>query len=191
MFPVNRLPGTQSNDQPIRYKTLQPSWDHYIPFLLIPFVGWGVRHYLLKNNDFTPLKKTTLGIALAAYFTTEMARSFYRPFIYTHEVNDWVIADTIGNSTGTVTAIFMILTMSGRGKKSDWWLVGMVVTGLLTYELLNIASNQSLDINDLLATIIFGSISSLWYAYLLKRNKSAHQESLKEDCIIAAGKNND
>ena len=79
--------------------------QNYIPFFLIPFIGWGVRRFLISRDDYTTLKKITLGIGISAYFVTEMARSFYRPYIYANNIDDWVIADTIGNSLGTVTAV--------------------------------------------------------------------------------------
>ena len=143
--------------------------DKYIPFVLIPFIGWGVRNYLIKHNDYTALKKTTLGIGISAYFMTEMARSFYRPFVYANDINDWVIADTIGNSLGTITAIFMILTMSGRGTSWDWRLVGIVIFGLVGYELLNLPGHSSFDVNDVIATLVFGGISILIYARILAK----------------------
>ncbi len=143
--------------------------DKYIPFFLIPFVGWGMRRYLVTRDDFTPLKKITLAIGVSAYFVTEIARSFYRPYIYANEVNDWVIADTIGNSLGTVTAIFVILTMAGRGTNWDWRLVGTLILGLLAYESINLMSDHPFDFNDALATIIFGGISVLIYATILRR----------------------
>ena len=46
----------------------------YIPFVLIPFIAWGVRHYLISRNDYTALKKITMAIAITAYFVTEVAR---------------------------------------------------------------------------------------------------------------------
>lgn len=144
--------------------------DNYIPFVLIPFIGWGVRHYLIKHNDFSTLKKITLGIGISAYFVTEMARSFYRPYIYANDIEDWVIADTIGNSLGTVTAIFMILTMSGRGTSWDWRLVAMVIAGLIGYEMLNIVEDHPFDVNDVLATILFGGISILIYTRILAKH---------------------
>lgn len=162
--------------------------DNYIPFVLIPFIGWGARHYLIARRDYSKLKKITLGIGIAAYFLTEMARSFYRPYIYANEINDWVIADTIGNSVGTVTAVFMILTMAGRGTSWDWRLVGMVIFGLLGYEVLNLVNERPFDINDFLATILFGVISAAMYARILAKygNKSVnaglqHNRSLNTD----------
>jgi hypothetical protein len=143
--------------------------QNYIPFFLIPFIAWGVRRYLIAHDDYTPLKKITFSIGISAYFLTEMARSFYRPYIYANEINDWVIADTIGNSLGTVTAVFMILTMSGRGSSWDWRLVGVVLVGLIGYEGLNLAGNHSFDLNDVLATVIFGGISIFVYARILAK----------------------
>ena len=148
---------------------MQKHLDNYIPFVLVPFIGWGVRHYLIARRDYSSLKKITLGIGITAWFLTEMARSFYRPYIYAHDINDWVIADTIGNSVGTVTAVFMIPTMSGRGTSWDWRLVGMVISGLLGYDLLNLVNDRPLDINDVLATLIFGGISAVTYAGILAR----------------------
>ena len=144
--------------------------DNYIPFLLIPFIGWGVRRYLIKHRDYSTLKRITLGIGISAWFVTEMARSFYRPYIYANDINDWVIADTIGNSLGTVTAVFMILTMSGRGTSWEWRLVGMVIAGLIGYEMLNLADDHPFDVNDVLATLLFGGISILVYARILARH---------------------
>jgi hypothetical protein len=71
--------------------------DNYIPFILIPFVCWGVLHYLKKNNNLTSLKKWTLFIAITAFSITELGRSFYRPYIYKNGIKDFHIADTIGN----------------------------------------------------------------------------------------------
>jgi hypothetical protein len=144
--------------------------DKYIPFVLIPFIGWGVRRYLIARNDYSRLKKITFGLGISAYFVTELARSFYRPYIYANDINDWVIADTIGNSLGTITAVFMILTMSGRGTSRDWWLVGMVILGLLGYESINLLDDHPFDVNDFIATILFGGISVLIYASILKRH---------------------
>ncbi len=153
--------------------------DNYVPFFLIPFIGWGVRRYLIAHCDYTALKKLTLGIGITAYFVTELARSFYRPYIYANDINDWVIADTTGNSFGTVTAVFMILTMSGRGTSWDWRIVGIVIAGLIGYEMLNLADDHPFDLNDVLATLIFGAASVLVYARILAKHGSiaVHNET--------------
>jgi hypothetical protein len=125
---------------------------------------------LIKRGDFSALKKATLGIGISAWFLTEMGRSFYRPYVYANDIDDWVVADTIGNSLGTVTAIFMILTMAGRGNRNDWWLISLVLSGLLGYELLNLTGHHAFDLNDVLATVVFGCLSVVAYAVILFQN---------------------
>ncbi|MCZ7558382.1 MAG: hypothetical protein M5R41_18470 [Bacteroidia bacterium] len=139
------------------------SLSDFVPFLLIPFIGWGVRHYLRRRNDWVPLKRWTFSIGISAYFLTETARSFYRPFIYANGINDFHIADTIGNSAGTVTAIFMIITLSNTGKVKPYQLMLMTFAGLIGYELLSASANHPVDVWDLLATALFSILS--WVVY--------------------------
>lgn len=145
--------------------------ENYVPFVLIPFIGWGVRRFLKKKNDWTPLKKRTFSLGIVAYFLTEMGRSFYRPFIYANDIDDAFVADTIGNSLGTVTAIFMILTMAGKGTSQDWRIVGIMITGLLGYEYLSSLTGSQLDLNDIFATLVFGALSALIYSRILKKHR--------------------
>lgn len=147
--------------------------DNYIPFILIPIIYWGVLNYLKKKKDLTFLKKRTLIIAITAFSITELGRSFYRPYIYEKNIYDYHFADTIGNSFGTITAIFMILTLSGKGNKSDWKIILIIIFGLLVYELMNLTGKTAIDYNDMIATLLFGSISSLIYWLLLYKSKTA------------------
>jgi hypothetical protein len=141
--------------------------SNFVPFVLIPFIGWGVRRSLIKRSDYSYLKKRTLAIGLLAFFATEMARSFYRPFVYANDINDYFIADTVGNSLGTVTAIFMVLTLSGSGTSRDWYIVALLIVGLVGYEVLSFGSYHALDVRDVEATILFGGLSALLYWRLL------------------------
>ena len=141
----------------------------YVPFIIIPFIWWGVRHKLKKENKYTQFKKTTLLIGIVSFFLTEIARSFYRPYIYKNEIFDYYFADTVGNSLGTVTAIFMILTLSGKSTKNDWKIMTMIIIGLVGYELFNFTTNHPFDLRDIIATLIFGGISIVVYFILLKK----------------------
>ena len=127
---------------------------------------------MLKRGDYAKLKQCTLAFGITAYFLTEMARSFYRPYVYAHGIDDWVIADTIGNSPGTVTAVFMILTLAGFGDSRDWRLVGLVLTGLIAHEMLNPFSSRAPGLNDIYATVVFGALSIGIYALILGRHGS-------------------
>lgn len=142
--------------------------DNYIPFILIPIIYLGMLHFLKKKNDLTALKKATLWVGIVAYAITELSRSFYRPYIYANKIDDFFIADTIGNSFGTITAIFMILTLAGKGNIKDLKLVFIIIAGLLFYELFNLTGQTKIDVNDMIATVIFGSISVTIYYFILR-----------------------
>lgn len=43
------------------------------------------------------------------FVLTEIGRKIYRPYIYSNDIFDYWIADTIGNLTGTIAIIFLIL----------------------------------------------------------------------------------
>ena len=142
--------------------------SRFIPFILLPFVGWGITWWLRRKNEYTTLKKCTLKIGLIAFFLTEIARSFYRPYIYQNHLFDYYISDTIGNSLGTVTIIFMILTISGKGTRDDWKMIVLSTAGLIGYEMINLLTDYPFDYRDVVATLLFGSLSFLLYFHLLK-----------------------
>ena len=143
--------------------------EKFIPFILLPIIGFGVWHYLKKKNNLTALKKRTFFVALCAFSLTELGRSFYRPYIYQNHIDDYFIADTLGNSFGTVTAIFMIITLSGSGTHRDWKIVFIIIGGLFVYELINLTGKVSIDVNDMIATMVFGFISALIYLVILRK----------------------
>jgi len=45
----------------------------------------------------------------------------------------------------------------------------MVIAGLIGYELLNLARHHGFDLNDVVATVVFGGVSVLVYALILAR----------------------
>ena len=162
--------------------------DKYVPFILIPIIGVGVWRLLKKKDNLTPLKKRTFFIGMCAWILTEIGRSFYRPYIYENKIDDYFFADTLGNSFGTVTAIFIIITLSGSGTQSDWKIFFILIGGLLFYEFLNLTGKTSIDLNDMLATLLFGFISALIYSRLLKiygnPTEDAHNKcSVKSDQV--------
>jgi len=151
---------------------MQPTIHDFVPFILIPFIAWGVRHHLIQKKDWIPLKKLTFAVGISAYFVTEVARSFYRPYIYANEINDFHIADTIGNSAGTVTAIFMILTMVKSGSAKPHVLIIMVFFGLIGYEVISGSGSHPIDAWDIGATVVFTALSAILYYGVLARPAS-------------------
>jgi len=142
----------------------------FVPFVLIPFIGWGVQRYKRRQDDFGPLKQKTFAIGIGAYLITEMARSFYRPYIYANDIPDFHIADTIGNSAGTVTALFMVLTMVNPGTMKDSHVFVMIFVGLIGYEIISGSGSHTIDILDMVATLLFTVLSAILYFGYLKPN---------------------
>ncbi|MBX3044688.1 MAG: hypothetical protein KIT33_05950 [Candidatus Kapabacteria bacterium] len=149
-------------------------FSDYIPFILMPFIWWGVRYKLKKEDKYTPFKRKTLFIGIVSFFLTEIARSFYGPYIYKNDIFDYYLADTLGNSLGTVTAIFMVLSLSGKSTKKDWKIMAIIISGLVGYECLNFITGYPFDFRDVLATLIFGGISIAVYFQLLQKYKKNH-----------------
>ena len=156
-------------------------YSNFVPFVLIPFIGWGVRHHLMRAGEWLPLKKATFAVGISAYFLTETARSFYRPYIYANRINDYHIADTLGNSFGTVTAIFMLLTMIRSDRMKPHQIILMTFFGLIAYEVLSASESHRIDVWDLGTTVVFTLLSTaLYYGILIPKT---HRQVQKSDEI--------
>lgn len=68
---------------------------------------------------FTRERITHLAIGLSAVLIYEfIARQIYRPYIYRNNINDFHLADTIGNSLGTIATIFVLIGFIWTGQNS-------------------------------------------------------------------------
>ncbi len=106
------------------------------------------------------------------FIITEIGRKIYRPFIYSNEIFDYWIADTIGNFTGTIAIIFFDLAGFNPKHKQGRIFLLIITLGLIVYELLQYFSPRSiLDWRDIIATIIAGLISWGMYELLFKKLK--------------------
>lgn len=98
-----------------------------------------------------------LAIGLVALALTEAGREWYRPWVKANGIEDFHVADTIGNSLGTVTAVFVILGLVGKGGWSDVRLIAMVTLGLVGYELAQGPMGGAIDPHDIVATLLAGA----------------------------------
>src|SRR5262245_16034213 len=73
-------------------------------------------------------------IGLGAVGLYELARAYYRPYIYSQGINDFHLADTLGNSLGTVAAVFVFVALLGRDRAQDYFLIRTVTISVLVYE---------------------------------------------------------
>ncbi|MCA9293428.1 MAG: hypothetical protein KDA20_06410 [Phycisphaerales bacterium] len=99
----------------------------------------------------------------AALVATELGREFYRPYIYEHKLHDFGIADTLGNSLGTVATVFIILAIVGRNTLWDYKFMGILVGGLCVYELLQGPMGGAIDPKDIAATLVAGAFCAGLY----------------------------
>ena len=104
------------------------------------------------------------------FIFTEIGRRIYRPYIYSNDIFDYWIADTIGNLTGTIAIIFFDFTIVNPKYKQGRTFLIIITLGLIVYELLQYFSPRSiLDWRDMIATLIAGLISWGIYEILLKK----------------------
>lgn len=127
------------------------------------------------------LRKTCLAIGLAAVLFYELARVTYRPYIYTHEINDFHIADTIGNSLGTIATVFVFVSLIGQQYNQGLFLVRTVVLSLIAYELAHPLLGKSIDGWDALATLITGILCEFGYR---KLHTCSHQQGTPSTAMV-------
>lgn len=126
----------------------------------------------LKNWKFTRYKAINFSIGLAALLIYEfIGRPLYRPYIYQHKINDFHIADTLGNTFGTVPTLFFLVALLSNETTKGNYLIKLGTFGVVVFELLHPLLGKPIDISDLLATIITGSISYLVYNAIFKKTK--------------------
>ena len=66
----------------------------------------------LKNWKFSKYKAINLAIGISALLIYELVgRPIYRPYIYNNKINDFHIADTLGNTFGALPTIFFLIAI--------------------------------------------------------------------------------
>lgn len=117
-----------------------------------------------------------LAIGVSAILVYELiARPIYRPYIYKNKLNDFHLADTIGNSLGTVAAVFVIISFIGEGRAQHLFLIKTITISIVLYEIGHPLLGKPIDPWDILATVITGGLCLALY-------KAVHPLSLtKED----------
>mgnify|MGYP001815835438 CR=1 FL=1 len=106
------------------------------------------------------LRVTYALVAVAAFILTEVGRSVYRPFIYENSIDDFGIADSMGNLGGIVVQIYASLAIiNARGRKA-LNVIGFLVAGYILYEFLQLVLPKGVfDWKDIYGTIV-GAIAS-------------------------------
>lgn len=152
--------------------------DSFGPFILLPIICAVIYYILKKQTDFTRKKKVLLILFAASFFLSEAGRSFYRPYIYENGFFDLYIADTLGSSFGTLTAIFFVLLLNGRDRLMDMIFIPIIAALVMVYEFLGLPGNTTFDPNDLYATIIVSVLAAaVYYFIFLKKTWKSTEDT--------------
>lgn len=106
---------------------------------------------------------------------TEIGRYIYRPFIYENNINDFGIADSMGNSGGIIVQIFFGLAIFNSTKIKGIRLISFFIIGYVIYEFAQLFLPKGVfDWKDIYGTIIGGSVGLILFLLIqkvIKRNK--------------------
>jgi len=105
-------------------------------------------------------------IGITAVLLYEVARVYYRPYIYSQDINDFHIVDTIGNSLGTMATVFVFTSLLGRDIAQDCFLIRTVTISVVVYEVAHPLLGKPIDPWDMVATVLAGVFCELLYQLL-------------------------
>ena len=139
----------------------------------------------MKENIFTSpkairtidlLRIIYLITAVFAFFFTEAGRFVYRPYIYENNINDFGLADSVGNWGGIIVQVFFMLAIFNSPFRKFINLLLFIVVGYILYEALQTVLPRGVfDWKDVYGSIIGGFISLiifyLYHYFFKEKNK--------------------
>lgn len=121
----------------------------------------------IRNWKFTGERIINLTIGLSAVLIYEfLARPIYRPYIYRNKINDFHLADTIGNSLGTIATVFVLIGFLGQGRTQNIFLIKIITISVAIYELAHPLLGKAIDPWDILATLLTGGLCLILYRFI-------------------------
>lgn len=126
-----------------------------------------MRHH--HNWLHSPFRIVVMAIAMGAVVFYELARAYYRPFVYSHGINDLHVADTLGNSLGTVATVFAFASVFGCDFSRGLFVLRSAVISVIVYELLHPLLGKQIDPYDIVATFVAGAVSEMVFRWLGRR----------------------
>ena len=123
--------------------------------------------YAIIHWKLTKERIINLAIGISAILVYEfLARPIYRPYIYRNRINDFHIADTIGNSLGTIATVFVLIGLIGEGKSQHLFLIKLITISIVLYELAHPLLGKTIDPWDIAATILTGGLCLILYRFI-------------------------
>ncbi len=113
--------------------------------------------------------------AISAFLITEAGRFVYRPFIYEHNINDFGLADAMGNLGGVIVQIYLGLAILNPPLKKALRVIALFVIGYILYEFAQPYLPKGVfDWKDVFGTLIGGLLAIVWLVLLpriVKQNR--------------------
>jgi len=123
----------------------------------------------LRSWKLTKYKTINFTIGISALLIYEfVGRPIYRPYIYNNKINDFHIADTLGNTFGTLPTIFFLIAILSNDTTKGNYLIKLATFSVVAFELAHPLLGKQIDIWDIIATVLTGFVSSLVYNSLFK-----------------------
>jgi len=123
----------------------------------------------LKNWKFTRYKAINFAIGISALLIYEfVGRPVYRPYIYNNKINDFHIADTLGNTFGTLPTIFFLIAILSNDTTKGNYFIKIGTISVVVFELAHPLLGKPIDIYDIIATVFTGFFSYLVYNSIFK-----------------------
>lgn len=127
----------------------------------------------LRKWRFTRYKAINFSIGILALLIYEfIGRPIYRPYIYENKINDFHIANTLGNTLGTMPTIFFLVAIFSNNTLKGNFLIKLGTLSVVVYELAHPLLGKPIDIWDIAATLITGMISYLIYNAIFTRREA-------------------
>ena len=105
--------------------------------------------------------------AVIAFLLTEAGRFIYRPYIYRNGINDFGIADSMGNLGGIVVQVFFSLAILNSQKRKAYNVIGFLVAGYIFYEIVQPYLPKGVfDWKDVYGTVIGGFVAVMFLLLL-------------------------
>ncbi|MDI9363349.1 MAG: hypothetical protein QM541_00255 [Flavobacterium sp.] len=127
---------------------------------------------VLTNWKLTTYKAINFAIGISALLIYEfVGRPIYRPYIYKNKINDFHIADTLGNTFGTLPTIFFLIAILSNETTKGNYLLKLGTFSVVVFELAHPLLGKPIDIWDIIATILTGFVSHIIYNNLFKNRQ--------------------
>jgi len=128
----------------------------------------------IRNWKLTQYKAINFAIGISALLIYEfVGRPIYRPYIYKNNINDFHIADTLGNTIGTIPTLFLLIAFLSNDVIKGNYLLKLGTFSVIVFELAHPLLGKPIDVWDILATILTGFVSSVAYNSLFKSRQTA------------------